>query len=65
MLNAMKKNYEKYEVLQLVSTKMCEAWKKEFNYVLSWRNLKVKIITNMVRKEIVEGKEVSNYYAGV
>jgi hypothetical protein len=39
------------EVLQLTSTVMAEKWVKEFGWLLSWKGLEFKIISDMARFE--------------
>lgn len=52
----------KCEILQLTSTKMAEIWMKEFAWILNWKGIKLRMISDMVR---LEEKEKTNYYAGI
>ena len=49
------------EVMQLVSTKISDIWVREFGWFLNWKEIKYKIVTDMVRTE----EENDNYYAGI
>ena len=70
LLNQIKKKAkDKFEVHQLTSTEMTEKWMNNFNWILSLRNCKLKVISDMVRFEqksfVEEENRVQNFYAGI
>lgn len=38
------------EILQLTSTEMAKEWMKEFGWVLVWTDIRIKVISDMVRE---------------
>lgn len=49
------------EILQVTSTILAEKWVKEFGWLLNWKGLKFRLISDMTRKE---GEDL-NFEAGV
>ena len=61
MIDEYSRNYQKYEFLQLTSTKMADFWAREFGWILHYKDLDFKVISDMVRYE--NGNP--NYIAGI
>ena len=62
-LKLLKQTRKNAEVLTLTSTKMVEAWMKEFQWITKWVDIEVRVISDMVRYEV--DRNLPNFYAGV
>ena len=53
------------EILQVTSTTIAEKWVKEFGWLLNWKGLEFKLISDMAREEGVADEKSFNEFAGL
>jgi hypothetical protein len=53
------------EILQVTSTTAAEKWIQEFGWILNWKGVDFKLISDMGRKEVKDNVEKDNPEAGI